>query len=148
LSKDDLSKTSKSNEIKNFQIYPEEKIKEQLYSSYYPSKKHLSINKSVSNNLTSSPEEKQYPGKSLSSVEHKFNIPKMVACDSKADEIILKNQDWTEEEKLHESTKLRNNNKKTMNKRENIKQDNFDRIDESNGKKKLKLQRIPDSVNY
>jgi hypothetical protein len=135
LSKDDLSKTSKSNKIKNFQIYPEEKIKEQLYSSYYPSKKHLSISKSVSNNLTSSPEEEKYPGKSLSSVEHKFDNPKMVACDSKADEIILKNQDWTEEEKLHESTKLRNNNKKTINKRENIKQANFDRIDESKDKK-------------
>jgi hypothetical protein len=148
LSKDDLSKTSKSNKINNFQIYPEEKIKEQLYSSYYPSKKHLSINKSVSNNLTSSPEEKQYPGKSLSLVEHKFDIPKMVACDSKANEIILKNQDWTEEEKRHELTQLPENNKKIIIKRKNIKQTNLGTNDENNNKKKFKLQRIPDSVNY
>jgi hypothetical protein len=39
LSKDDLSHISKSNNIKNFQKYPEEKAKEQLYSSDHPAKR-------------------------------------------------------------------------------------------------------------
>jgi hypothetical protein len=142
LSKDDLSKTSKSNKIKKFQIYPEEKIKEQLYSSDHPGKKNLSMNKSVSNNPTSSPEEKHYPGKSLFSVEHKFDNPKMVACYSKADEIILKNQDSTEEEKLHESTELSKINQEIIIKKENDKQVNLDRIDENKKVKDKKKSRF------
>jgi hypothetical protein len=55
----------------------------------------------------------------------------MVACYSKADEIILKNQDWTEEEKLHESTELSKNNQEIIIKKENDMQVNLDRINEN-----------------
>jgi hypothetical protein len=94
------------------------------------------MNKSVSNNLIS------FPGKNLASVEQKFDNPQMVACDSKADEIILKNKDSTEEEKLHESTELPKDNQEVIIKKENDKQANLDRIDENKIVKAKKKSRF------